>query len=159
MNNIATLFRESALARFLIPGGLILAVCGMIFFHISKQQQDYIETESTVTGIELEQEAHTDANGHHADATYTLTVKYTVDGKEYESELFGMGKQDVGDKIKIFYNPADPSQITQSKSLIVPIIMVAVGAAAFAGGIVSVLNTVKKLKKMKEQEKEWANGN
>ena len=43
-------------------------------------------------------------------------------------------------------------------SLIMPIILIAAGAAAFAGGIVSAVNSVKKYRRMKEQEREWANG-
>ena len=58
----------------------------------------------------------------------------------------------------IYYNPADPNEITQTKSLIVPIIIIAVGIAALVGGILSAVNAVKKYGKMKEQEKEWTNG-
>ena len=158
MNNLIAILRESRLARFLIPAGLILIVCGIVFFTVSKKNQDYVQTESTVTKVELEEEAHTDGSGNRVEATYVLSVKYAVNGKDYEAELSGMSGGKVGEKMTIYYNPADPSQITQTKSLIIPLIMIAAGAAGLAGGIVSAVNTVKKFKRMKEQEKEWANG-
>ena len=158
MNKFAAILRESRLARFLIPAGIILIVCGIIFFGAMRKNQDYVKTESTVTKVEVDQEAHTDADGNPVEATYKVSVKYTVGGKEYESELGGVSKFKEGDKMTIYYNPADPSQITQTKSLVIPLVMFAAGIAALAGGIVSIINAVKKMNKMKEQEKEWTNG-
>ena len=158
MNKIATILRESKTARFLIPAGLALIVFGIIFFTISKQNQDYIKTECTVTRVDLEAEASTDADGNTVPATYTVFVKYTVDEKEYEAELGGMSKYKEGDKMTIYYDPSDPSQITQTKSLVIPLIIIAAGIAALAGGIVSGIHTIKRYQKMKEQEKEWSNG-
>ena len=159
MNTIVTILRESRLARFLLPAGLILIICGVIFFNANRQNQDYEKTEATVIDVELEQEAGTDSEGNHVDASYTVKVKYTVDGKEYEAELNGVGKSDVGDKMDIFYDPEDPSRVTMTKSLILPMAIIAGGIAMLAGGIVSSIHAVKKIRRMKEQEKEWANGN
>ena len=157
MNKISLVLRESRLARFLIPAGIMLLVAGVIFFTAIRKNQNYIETESTVTRVELEEEAHTDANGDRVEATYTVWVKYTVDGKEYEEDLGGMSEYKAGDKMKIYYNPEDPSQITQTKSLIIPIVILAAGAAALIAGVFSSINAIKRINKMKEQEKEWAN--
>ena len=159
MNNFATIMRESRVARFLLPAGLMLIVFGIIFFIINKQNQDYIETESTVTKIEIEEEAHTDEKGEEVEATYKATVAYTVDGKEYQAELSGVSKYDEGEKVKIYYNPADPSQVTMSKSLIIPLAMIAAGIVLFAAGIISGMNAIKRYRRMREQEKEWAHGN
>ena len=158
MNKFATILRESSLARFLIPAGLILIVCGILFLHASIQNKDYVRTESTVTKVEVDQEAYRDADGHQVEATYKVNVKYAVGGREYEEELGGVSKFSVGDKMSIYYNPDDPSMITQSKSPVVPAIITAAGVAALAAGILSAVKAVKRYKKMKEQEKEWANG-
>ena len=158
MNSIATILRESRLARFLIPAGVILIVFGLVVLVINTGNRDYVRTEATVTKVELEQEAHTDSSGNRENATYTVGVKYTADGREYEQELYGMSEYKPGDRVTIYYDPADPSRITMTVSLIMPIILIAAGAAAFAGGIVSAVNSVKKYKRMKEQEREWANG-
>ena len=158
MNKIATFFRESYIARFLIPVGLILIIFGVVFFIANTKNQDYIEVESTVSNVELYQDEYIDTDGNRVEATYDVSVKYNVDGKEYEAVLSGLSKHKIGDKIKIYYNPSNPSQITQTKSLIFPLLMIAGGVAAFASGIVSGLNAIKKYRKMKEQEKGWANG-
>lgn len=158
MNSIATVIRESGLARFLLPAGIILIIFGIIFFKTSVQNQDYIKTESTVTSVEVDEEAQTDGEGNRTEATYKVTVKYTVDSREYESELGGVSKINEGDKMTIYYDPSDPSQITQTKSLVIPLVIIAAGIAALVGGVISGINVVNRYKKMKEQEKEWANG-
>ena len=158
MNKIITIIRESALARFLIPAGIILIVFGIVFFGASKRTQHYEKTEAQVTSVTLEEEASTDANGNRTEATYLLGIQYTVDGKAYENDLSGMSKSEVGDRITIYYDPADPKEITQTKSLIIPLIIIAAGIAAVVGGIISAVNTIQKYKKMKAQEREWAHG-
>ena len=158
MNKLATILRESRLARFLIPAGIMLVAFGIFFFSASKRNQNYVETQATVTSVELEEEAHTDGSGNRVEATYKAGVKYTAGGKEYESELSGVSKYEVGDKVKIYYDPADPNQITMSKSLIIPLIIIAAGIAMLVGGTVSCINAVKRYNKMKAQEEEWANG-
>ena len=151
MNKAATFFRESMVARFFIPAGLIFMVVGIIILIINIKNSNYIETEAVVSKTELAQEAYTDEDGNYVDATYKVYVKYTVDGKEYETEL-GEGK-----KLTIYYNPSDPNQITQSKSLILPLIMIIAGIASLVAGIISGVNAIKRYNKMKEQEKGWAN--
>lgn len=158
MNKLITIIRESALARFLIPAGVILIVFGIVFFDASKQNQHYKQTEARVASVELETEASTDANGNRTEATYLLGLKYTVDGKEYAADFSGMSKYEVGDKLTIYYDPADPSRITQTKSFIIPLIIIAAGIAALVSGIVSGVNTIRRLKNMKAQEREWAHG-
>ena len=158
MNKIITIIRESALARFLIPAGVILIVFGVFFFSASKANQHYKQIEAQVTSVVLEEAASTDANGHRTEATYLLGLKYTVDGKEYEAELSGMSKREAGDKITIYYDPADPNMITQTKSLIIPLVIIAAGIGACVGGIVSGVNVIRRYKNMKAQEREWTNG-
>ena len=158
MNKIAFILRESQTARFFIPAGIMIIIFSAIFFNVSVQNKNYIKTESTVTNVVMDEEAHTDANGDHVDASYTVTVKYTVDGKEYEADLSGLSEYKEGDKMTIYYNPDDPSLITQTKSLIIPLIMAAAGIAAFIFGIISGMGALKRYNKLKDQEKEWTNG-
>ena len=156
MNKIATIFRESALARFLLPAGLILVIFGCVMFFVNKENSNYIKIESTISKVELAEEEHTDADGDIQPATYKINVKYTVDGKEYDTELGELsGNYKVGNKMTIYYNPDDPKQITQTISLILPLCLMGVGGVMFVGGIISVMNAIKKYKKLNEQEKEW----
>lgn len=158
MNKFFTFMRESSTARFFIPVGLILIIFGAFMFVINTKNQNYVKIEATVSNVELTQEAYTDVDGNHVDATYNATVRYNVDGKEYISTLDNVSKYNIGDKMTIYYNPQDPSQITQTKSLILPIIIMIGGVAALTGGIVSFVNAVKRQQKMKEQERNWENG-
>ena len=158
MNKIITIIRESALARFLIPAGVILIVFGVFFFSASKANQHYKQIEAQVTSVVLEEAASTDANGNRTEATYLLGIQYTVDGQEYVNDLSGMSKYEVGDRITIYYDPADPNMITQTKSLIIPLVIIAAGTAAVVAGIVSGVNAIRRYKNMKAQEREWTHG-
>lgn len=158
MNKIFTFMRESSTARFLIPFGLILIIFGVIMFVINTKNQDYIKTIATISNVELIEETHSDIDGNQVEATYSVTLKYNVDGEEYSSTLDNVSKYNIGDKMTIYYNPDDPVQITQTKSLILPIVIMIGGVVSFTGGIVSAVNMVNKNKKMKEQERSWKNG-
>ena len=158
MNKIITIIRESALARFLIPAGIILIVFGVVFFGASKRNQHYKQTSAQVTSVTLEEAASTDVNGNRIEATYSLGIRYTVDGKEYENDLSGMSKREEGDRIAIYYDPDDPNMITQTKSLIIPLVIIAAGIGAVVAGIVSGVNVIRRYNRMKAQEREWSHG-
>ena len=157
MNKLFTFMRESSIARFLIPVGLILITFGIFVLIINLNNQNYIKIESTVVDIKEEEDIITDGDGNHTTITYDVTVNYTVDGTEYTGTLDNVSKHKVGDKMDIYYNPDDPNQITETKSLILPVVIIALGAASFSSGIVSAVNVVKRHKQMKEQERSWAN--
>ena len=158
MNKIITIIRESALARFLIPAGFILIVFGVVFFGASKRNQHDKQTSAQVTSVTLEEAASTDVNGNRTEATYSLGIRYTVDGKEYENDLSGMSKREEGDRIAIYYDPDDPNMITQTKSLIIPLVIIAAGIGAVVAGIVSGVNVIRRYNRMKAQEREWSHG-
>ena len=145
MNNIVMVLRESKVARFLIPMGIIFIIFGIIMFVINNKHKDYIETEAVVSSAELAQEAYTDVDGNYVEATYRVFVKYSVDGKEYNQELGELSGYKKGDKITIAYDPKDPSQISQPIGVIIPTIICVAGVAALVGGIVSGVKTVKRI--------------
>ena len=157
MNKFFTIMRESSVARFLIPVGITLIAFGIVIFVINTKNQNYIKVDATIIDVQEEEEIVTDGDGKHTTTVYNVTLKYTVDGKSYTNTLDNVGKYNVGDKMEIYYNPSDPNQITQTKSLVLPIVIIAAGIASLTGGIVSAVNTIKKYKKMKEQERSWAN--
>ncbi len=156
MNKIALFMRESSAASFLLPVGVMFIIFGAVMLIINTKNQNYIKIEATVTDVREEQETNMDADGTST-TTYNVTVNYTVDGKEYTGNLDNVSKQKVGDKMDIYYNPKDPNQITQTKSLILPIVVIVAGIASLTGGIISVANTITRHKKMKEQERSWVN--
>ena len=155
MNKIFSFMRESSVARFLIPVGIIFIIFGIITFVINHKNQDYIKIEATITDVREEQDIVTDGDGNHVTTIYNVSLKYTVDGKEYIGTLDNVSKHKVGDKMIIYYNPNNPIEITQTKSIILPMGIIIAGIASLVGGIISAVNAVKNHKKMKEQEKGW----
>ena len=157
MNKMFTFMRESQTARFFIPAGLILIIFGIVVFVITLNNQNYIKIEATVTNVEETQETNVDDGETNITTIYNAMVNYTVDGKEYTQTLDNVSKCKVGDKMDIYYNPKDPNQITQTKSIILPIVIIVAGITSLTGGIISAINAVKRHKNLKEQERSWAN--
>lgn len=158
MNNISTFFRESSFGRFFIPLGIILIIFGCITFVSIENTKNYAKTEAIVSKVELFEDEYYDGDTHH-EATYTVFVKYTVDGKEYNEEYGVFYNYKVGDKVTISYNPSNPSEITQPNSIILPIVLLVAGIVSLIGGIVSFVKAIGKHKALKAQEREWSNGN
>lgn len=157
MNKMFTFMRESQTARFFIPAGLILIIFGIVVFVITLNNQNYVKIKATVANVEETQETNVDDGETNITTIYNATVNYTVDGKEYTQTLDNVSKCKVGDKMDIYYNPKDPNQITQTKSIILPIVIIVAGITSLTGGIISAINAVKRHKNMKEQERSWAN--
>ena len=157
MNKMFTFMRESQTARFFIPAGLILIIFGIVVFVITLNNQNYVKIEATVTNVEETQETNVDDDGTNTTTVYNAMVNYTVGGKEYTQTLDNVSKCKIGDKMDIYYNPKDPNQITQTKSIILPIVIIVAGITSLTGGIISAINAVKRHKNMKEQERSWAN--
>ena len=157
MNKVFTFMRESQTARFFIPAGLVLIIFGIVVFVITLNNQNYVKIKATVANVEETQETNVDDGETNITTIYNATVNYTVDGKEYTQTLDNVSKCKVGDKMDIYYNPKDPNQITQTKSIILPIVIIVAGITSLTGGIISAVNAVKRHKNMKEQERSWAN--
>ena len=159
MNKVAKFFRETMLARFLFPVGIILLIVGIVFsFHVGRQD-GYVKTTSIVSKTELVEAGHYEGDTY-VEATYTVWVKYTVDEVEYETEFGEFSSYKVGDKIKIVYDPADPNKIGSpgADSIVFPIVFITLGVAALAGGVFSIVKFVKKEKALKAQEESWKDG-
>ena len=157
MNKMFTFMRESQTARFFIPAGLILIIFGIVVFVITLNNQNYVKIKATVANVEETQETNVDDGETNITTIYNATVNYTVGGKEYTQTLDNVSKCKTGDKMDIYYNPKDPNQITQTKSIILPIVIIVAGITSLTGGIISAINAVKRHKNMKEQERSWAN--
>lgn len=159
MNGIARFFRESMVARFFIPLGIVLIIFSVFIFISNNKTKNYPKTKAVVSKTELYEEAYTDEDGNHVDATYTVYLKYTVDGKEYEEEYGVFSGYKVGDKKTIAYNPKNPKEISDPPSSLFAFAFLIGGIASLVGGIISAIRSVKKYKAMKRQEEGWKNGN
>ena len=156
MNKLAEFARESAAARILIPSGIILIVFGIFMTFFATYTRYYIEADAVVTRAELYEEADPKDN---QEATYTVYVKYTVDGKEYEEEYGIFPGYKEGDTVRICYNPENAAEIAQpGNNKLMGSAIIAAGLIALILGIRSIVNAVKRQKALKEQEKEWSYG-
>ena len=158
MDRVAKFFRDYAFARFFIPFGLVAIVIGCLLFGSASNRQNYPRTEAVVTGSELYQEAYDQGDTHH-DATYTLFIRYTADGQEYEDRLDDLPEMSVGSTLTIDYNSKDPHDISRPTGFVLPIVLAAVGIVALIAGVVSIVNTRNRNRKLKQQEEEWTHGN
>ena len=159
MRKFIQLMQETTLGRFLLPAVIIFIIFGLVTMGKITDARNFKEVSAVVTKTELYQEAYVEDGKQH-DAEYEVYVKYTVNGKEYESELGIMSGVKTGDAMKVYYNPADPGEVVQMRNqAIIPYIALGVGAVALIGGIVSVLKALQKIRRLEEQEAEWSNGN
>ena len=106
---------------------------------------------------ELYEEAHYEGDTRH-DATYTVFVRYAVDGVEYEEEYGVFPAMQEGQAITINYNPDDPRDIGQPNSMLLPYGVIAAGVLALAGGVYSIIRVNRKNRAMKKQEEAWKHG-
>lgn len=155
MNGITRFFRESMAARFLIPVGIFLIVFSIFVFMSNNKTRNWPKAEAVVSKVVLYEEETTDHEGNHIDATYTVYVKYTVDGTEYETEYGVFSGFKEGDKKTIVYNPKNPTEISDPASTLLAIAILVGGIASLAGGIFSAVKAVKKYKGLKAQEEGW----
>ena len=140
-NKYARFMRNTGPGRFFVPLGIILIVFGCIMFGF--KTDNYLETTGRITSVT--ETYSTDAENNTV-TEYDLKVSYTVDGKAYEGELSNMnGSYSEGADIKLFYDPADPAKITNSKlGNLFPIIFIAAGVLALAAGIIVTVRAFKK---------------
>ena len=136
-NKFARIMRNTGPARFFIPVGIILIVFGVLM--LGFKTDNFIETTGKITAVtECPKEA--DENQQ-----YDVEFTYTANGKEYENSFPNMeGSYTVGDDITIYYDPADPEKITNSKMGFLPLIIIVAGAAAIVFGVYKTVNAFKK---------------
>ncbi len=142
-NKIARFLRNTGPARFFVPLGIILIVFGIIL--LSFKTDSYLETVGKVT------EVYETRNAENSQV-YDVTFTFNVDGKEYTGVFDELTEEyKVGDDIKVFYNPEDPTQTTNSKlgGIIAPV-MIGLGAVALVFGV---FKTVKAFQKSKELDR------
>lgn len=158
MNNISKFFRETSVGRFFIPLGIVLVVFSIFMFVSMDNTKNYKKTEAVVSRTELYEDSYYDDEGNKVEATYTVYVKYSVDGKDYEEEYGVLSGYNENDKVTISYNPENPKEIAQPITLIWPVAFLVLGLISVVGGVFSLVKAYKKNKALKLQEKEWANG-
>lgn len=142
-NKFARLMRNTGPARFFIPVGIVLIIFGIIL--LSFNTGKYVETTGKIINV-IENPVEADEN-----QTYDLTIRYTVDGKDYETTFSLGGSFNAGDDIKVFYDPDNPTHTTNSKTgNLFAFGALGVGAAALIFGVYKTVMAFKKSKTLDE---------
>ena len=123
---------------FFIPAGIFLIVFSILMFISFNNTKNYIEINGVVSKTKLYEEAYTDEDTYH-EATYEINVKYTVDGKEYDSYLGVLSGYQKGDKINISYDPNNPEKIAQKSGIVWPIGVLILGIGFIIGGVINLI--------------------
>lgn len=106
VNNIKRLINAIVPVVF-VAAGIALIVMG---FNSVKLQKEYVPATAIVSSIVRIDD--TDRSYHNE-----VYVKYTAEGRQYESVLGGMQSNwSVGDEIAVLYDPADPSTVVSAGS-------------------------------------------
>lgn len=126
--------------KLLFTLGIVVVGIAFIVFGIIgiKQDNTWPDTQGIIQSIELVHEA---VDSEDTDE-YEVMVKYTVDGKTYESDLHEYQDDfEVGKEITIRYNPEAPDAIVLPGKT-VWIIAIIAGALVALGGIFTFLRTL-----------------
>lgn len=124
--------------KILLPVGAIILGAAFIIIGFTRlsQAKNFPEKLAVVTKVDVV--TTYDAEDNRTD-DYTIYVKYTVDGKEYNEILNGgSSSMKEGDEIKVHYNPEDPAFVTDAtpQKATLFIVIGAVAAVIGVGGIV-----------------------
>lgn len=138
-NKLARIMRNTGPGRFLIPAGVILIIFGILTLGV--KTDDYLPVTGHITAV-------TEGVFAEDQQQYDVTFTYTVDGKNYEETFSNMlGSYNEGDEIELFYDPADPTKVTNSKTgAFFSPLLIAIGVLAVGFGV---FVTVKAFKKSK----------
>ena len=119
--------------------GALIILFGILSLNIdSSFSKNYKETIAVVTKINQTEER--DINNKRYIKTHVY-VKYKIDSKEYNSELDKSSGYTINDKITIYYNPDNPSEIRTSKEMNYSgIVIIIVGLSIIIVGIITKTN-------------------
>ncbi len=129
---------------FLIVGLIFLVVGISIAAYNVNFKNNALETTAVISSIERDR----DSDG---DTSYTVYVRYTVDGSQYERPLnFYSSGMYVGEEISIYYLPEQPNRILAKSSLsFLFILFPLMGLIAASIGFVIIFRKVMKIKSHK----------
>ena len=139
-NGFVRVIRNSGAARFFIPAGLVLLVFGIIL--LSMNTRGYVETTGRIAEVT---ELPVDVTDEDRSVKYDVKVRYTVDGKDYETVFSGLGgNYRTGDDIKVFYDPADPARTTNARMDFLGPVLVGAGALSLVIGVFAALRAFRR---------------
>ena len=137
-NKYARVMRNTGPARFFLPLGILLIIFGILMTGMNTDK--YLETDGRILTV-------TELPRTGDETTYDIDIAYTVDGNEYTTTFSGLsGSYQVGEDIKVFYDPEDPTRTSNGKMGLIAPILIIVGALVIVFGIYKTVTAFKKSK-------------
>ncbi|MBQ7645739.1 MAG: hypothetical protein IJS94_00575 [Clostridia bacterium] len=125
----------------------LIAIAGGVYLTFFSAN-GYVKTTAEIISIENDPDYIPDPNVSNDTGPRIVTVKYTVDGKEYKTVLDSdSGTYKVGKEIEILYDPKDPTKISSGKGF--GIYLIIAGGVIFFGIIIFTIINKKKVKELK----------
>ena len=133
---------NSSIARIFVPLVLLLVGVGLIAVGARNLLQiaSFPEVPAVVEQVDYKYRSMTERK---SELRQVVTVKYTVDGKEYTEELqFARQKVQKGDTVSVRYDPKDPSYVTAGNAK-TGALYLAFGAFIAIGGAVTIVQLLR----------------
>ena len=135
---LLNIFKKAEQLRFaviLLAAGLLISIISAII--LLAPDGSYAKVDAVISSIEQ--------FGEGDDAEYSVTVTYTVDGREYKSELGAYDSRwSEGDTIECEYNLDNHAVIRLNSGKLTAGILCAAGIAAVIIGVVQLVRGIKK---------------
>ena len=129
------MLEDKRVRKLLMLVGIILIVVGSFLFYKYASFGNYKEADGIVYKTELVSDSYTDKKGNVIDDKYNLYVRYTVDGKKYESVIKNMSGFKERELIIVHYNPKNPKELSQQFNIFLIISIIILGIFLFGSGI------------------------
>ena len=133
LQSITRFMNKTGPARFFIPLGVILIIFGAVL--LGFKTDNFEKAVGTVTDVKSL--GYEIVDGEQGQEQFEVSFTYNADGKEYNSTFEGyFGDLKAGDSIDVYYDPADPTRIANSKSGgTIGVIMIVAGVVALIAGV------------------------
>ena len=123
-----------------------LLLIGLLFTVISivilvTPQEETVETDAEILSIS-EETVYNESDGT-AGTAYTATVRYEVDGTEYEGQIACGTSEKEGGTMRVAYRPSSPGEIMSPGMEWFPYLMLAIGVIAIAFALIKGLKEIK----------------
>ena len=110
-----------------IPVGLLFLILGIVV--VATSPKSYEKT----TGVITDTRSYYDTD---EGTKYEYDFTYTVDGTEYRGTFGGDSEDKTGDRVTVFYDPADPASCSNTEHTgVVGVVLIVIGAAVLALGV------------------------
>lgn len=133
---------NSSIARIFVPLILLLVGVGLIVVGAKNLQRiaSFPEVSAVVEQVDYKYRSMTERK---SEMRQVVTVKYTVDGKDYTEELqFARQIVQKGDTLTVRYDPKDPSYVTAG-TVKTGALYLAFGAFMAAAGAMTIVRLLR----------------